>query len=127
MAANLKTWLVENEGMPADANNDVVRATLKSALEGGRLERRRLCQDDAWHDRQAEPEQSFGGAGDGIRVKRGSERYSTTKSVGKHVRTGLPVRNERGREVQTPSELEYAKAGTFQEHRLPLRHSSRSV
>ncbi|MBA3483920.1 MAG: phage major capsid protein [Pirellulales bacterium] len=55
------------------------------------------------------PADVFGGA----RVKKPSERYSTTKSVAKHGRTGLPVRDEKGREVETTSELEYAKAGAF--------------
>lgn len=47
-----------------------------------------------------------------LRVKRPSERYSTTKSVGRHVRSGAPVRYL-GRDVELLSQLETAKAGAF--------------
>ncbi len=47
-----------------------------------------------------------------IRVKNPSERYSTTKSVGKHARTGQTVRYL-GRDAELPSQLETAKAGVF--------------
>jgi len=49
---------------------------------------------------------------DHVRVKNPSERYSTTKSTGRHVRTGEAVRYL-GREVELPSQLETAKAGVF--------------
>ncbi len=55
----------------------------------------------------------FGGNGSHPRVKNPSERYNTTKSVGKHVRTGQPVKNEHGREVVSTSEAEYAKVGAW--------------
>jgi len=48
-----------------------------------------------------------------IRVKAAGESYDATKSVGKHARTGLAVRDERGREVCLPSEFEYSKAGAL--------------
>ena len=51
-------------------------------------------------------------ADDDVRVKNPSERYSTTKSVGRHVRTGQSVRSL-GRDVELPSQLETAKAGVF--------------
>jgi HK97 family phage major capsid protein len=49
---------------------------------------------------------------DDVRVKSPSERYATTRYVGKHVRSGQSVRY-RGREVELPSQLETAKAGVF--------------
>lgn len=49
----------------------------------------------------------------GIRVKAPSERYSDTRLVAKHAKTGLPVHDERGKEVSTPSERTKAKAGVF--------------
>ncbi|MGE3314000.1 MAG: phage major capsid protein [Planctomycetaceae bacterium] len=49
---------------------------------------------------------------DEVRIKRPSERYSTTKSVGRHARTGQPVRYQ-GRDVELLSQMETAKAGAF--------------
>lgn len=55
--------------------------------------------------------------GDDIRVKKPSERYNATKSIAKHARSGMAVCDEKGRQVETVSELEYAKAGAFLKHR----------
>ena len=49
----------------------------------------------------------------GIKVKAASEQYSRVKSIGKHVKTGEPMRDEFGREVETVSQVEFAKAGAF--------------
>ncbi len=57
------------------------------------------------------PATVFGG--NNPRVKAASERYNSTKSVGKHVRSGEGVKDFAGRDVQLPSELELAKAGVF--------------
>jgi HK97 family phage major capsid protein len=48
----------------------------------------------------------------GVRVKNASESYSTTKSVGKHTKTGKPV-EWCGKAVETPSQLEIAKMGAW--------------
>jgi HK97 family phage major capsid protein len=54
-----------------------------------------------------------GKGGPHIRVKDASESYLNTKSVGKHTKMGVPVRDQHDQEVMLPSELEYAKAGAF--------------
>lgn len=53
------------------------------------------------------------GSNGGIRVKAASEQYLRVKSTGKHVKTGEAMRDEFGREVQTVSQAEFAKAGAF--------------
>ncbi|MBL8830296.1 MAG: phage major capsid protein [Planctomycetaceae bacterium] len=57
------------------------------------------------------PATVFGGGSP--RVKAPSERYSNTKSTGKHVRTGEAVKDFAGRDVLLPSEAELAKAGVL--------------
>lgn len=55
------------------------------------------------------PDKVFGGA----RVKKPSERYSSTKSVATHATSGKAVTDERGKQCETTSELEFAKAGSL--------------
>lgn len=62
------------------------------------------------------PEQLFKSAAEAgdpqVRVRKTSERFSTTKSVGKHEKYGHDVKC-RGQSVESLSELEYAKLGVF--------------
>lgn len=106
----LQDWLVSKNLAQAswtDANL-FQEATIK-ALKSGTLLPAEF--DELQHGKSPDPAEVF------ARVKRPSERYSTTKSVAKHAKSGMPVRDERGREVQSVSELEYAKAGVFLKHR----------
>lgn len=49
----------------------------------------------------------------GIHVHGAGESYSTTKAIGKHKRTGMPVEGPSGKPVELPSQLELAKAGVL--------------
>jgi HK97 family phage major capsid protein len=49
----------------------------------------------------------------GVRVKAGSESYSTAKSIAKHRKFNFTPRDEKGQEVLTTSELEHAKMGVW--------------
>src|SRR5262245_56852296 len=108
-SAALQAWLVENNfaqktwSDPALFQGAAIKAVTEdklspekfTELQGGKA------------GKSVDPADVFGAlGGSNARVKKPSERYSSTKSVAKHVRTGLPVRDERGREVQTTSELE---------------------
>jgi HK97 family phage major capsid protein len=57
------------------------------------------------------------GGGEHIRVKKPSEQYLTTKSVGRHIKTGEPVTFE-GRQLLEPSELQLAKVGAWAKHAM---------
>lgn len=121
LSALLKKWLVDNALVLANASDDEFRNAAKSAISRGDLTAAKLeelGEDDAETYirsivadtlKGADPATVFGGA----RVKRPSERYSTTKSVGKHATTGQIVRDEHGKAVELPSELENAKAGAL--------------
>jgi HK97 family phage major capsid protein len=75
------------------------------AIEAGTLTEAEL----ATLSKSKTPSDVFGG----VRLKKAGERYSTTKSVAKHAKSGLPVLNERGLEVETVSQLETVKAGVL--------------
>lgn len=84
------------------------------AIRDGKLTPEEFSElNEAKSGKSPSPQDVFGGA----RVKRPSERFSSTKSIAKHSKSGMPVRNERGQYVETVSELEYAKAGAFLKHR----------
>lgn len=138
----LTKWLIER-GAAENQGDDYYKSKIEAALDDGSLTFREYAEMtesvkqaaiDAVVEKVAEkltgqkgsttmnkaftggspnPAEVFGG---GIRVKAGSEAYCTTKSVGKHIRTGLPVCDERGREVQTSSQLERAKLGAWMKY-----------
>jgi HK97 family phage major capsid protein len=54
-----------------------------------------------------------GNGGTHIRVKDASETYLTTKSVGKHAKMGIPIRDQHDQEAMLPSQAEYAKTGVL--------------
>lgn len=63
----------------------------------------------------------FGGSPPGngsmnVTVKTASEMYCAKKSIGAHTRTGQPVTNERGAQVELPSQRELALFGAFYKH-----------
>lgn len=138
----LKEWLIKNFGASVDGADSYYRSKTEAAMQDGSLSVKDYqsltpgpssAAINAVVDGVVEkltgagakggsmnkalafsggpnPADVFGG---GIRVKAGSEAYSTTKSIGKHVRTGLPVVNERGKQVELSSELERAKLGAW--------------
>jgi HK97 family phage major capsid protein len=57
------------------------------------------------------------GGGEHLRVKKPSEQYLSTKSVGRHIKTGEPVAFE-GRQLLEPSELQLAKIGAWAKHAM---------
>jgi HK97 family phage major capsid protein len=115
VSQKLKDWLTENGYGQKSWTEDSVESATNSALSDGKLTVQKLAElidaEVSLTPRGKSPSAKdvFGN----LRVKRPSERYSHTKSVAKHARTGLPVCNERGREVETISQREYAKAGAF--------------
>lgn len=133
----LKRFAIERLKVDDDASDQTFRIAINNALENGSITPEKIKElDDAWNSSVAgtiakqvatelrqkaigtsgpDPVEMFtGGNGSGVvRVKAGGELYSVTKSVGKHHKTGLPVLDEQGREVQTSSEYEHAKAGVF--------------
>jgi HK97 family phage major capsid protein len=103
----LKTWLVENDFAVSSLTNDEAwKAATQTALDSEKLTSTKFAE---LQENKVKAADVFGGA----RVKRPSERYTHTKSVAKHSRTGQPVRDERGAEVQSVTQLEHAKAGAF--------------
>src|SRR5262249_55162712 len=86
--------------------DDAWKAATQKALDAGTLTSDKFVELQGKSVKAADV---FGGA----RVKKPSERYSHSKSVAKHARTGQSVRDERGREVETVSQLEYAKSGVL--------------
>lgn len=63
------------------------------------------------------PSTVFARGGD-VKVKAGSERYSSKRYVGKHCKTGCEVRNpfQKGLPTETPSEKDHALCGAFLKH-----------
>src|ERR1051325_4354339 len=108
----LKKWLTENVGIAATADDTTFSNAAQQALADGKLTGQKLAEllkPEQRKNTGPNSREVFGG----VRVKAPSETYSHTKTVGKHVRTGQPVRDERGREAMLPSQLEYAKAGAL--------------
>jgi HK97 family phage major capsid protein len=93
-----KSWSLDAESLWTDA--------AQKAFDDGKLTDEKLADLQKTKVKAAD---LFGGA----RVKTAGERYDNTKSVAKHVRTGEAVRDDQGREVQTISQREHAKAGAF--------------
>lgn len=106
LTKSLRDFLV-SKGLAQDSWTDdqLFAKAAADALESGELSPEQFSELTG----KKTAEDVFGG----VRVKKASERYSTTKSVAKHARTLEPVCNERGKQVETVSELEYAKAGVL--------------
>lgn len=109
--AALMGWLADHGYCNAGATDEkIIKNAVTAAVAQGKLSEETLTELSGLSESPT-AEKAF------ARVKKPSERYSTTKSVGKHARSGEAVRDERGRTVETPSELEYAKAGAFLKYR----------
>lgn len=94
-----------NSSLTVGDDHKFVAEAVANALEDGTLTAEKFAE----LNNQKTPADVFGN----VRLKKPSERYSTTKSVAKHAKTGMPVLNERAEEVQTVSTLETVKAGVL--------------
>ncbi|NOY41580.1 MAG: phage major capsid protein [Planctomycetes bacterium] len=109
LSKNVKAWLVKNADAQSTWTDDNLFAeAATSALEAGTLTPTKFAELNG-----PSPDDVFGQP----RVKKPSERYSSKKTAAKHVRTGEHVRDEKGKQVETISELEHAKIGAFLKHR----------
>lgn len=115
IANNLRQWLKSTFTELGDQSSETdYREAATKAVRDGRLTVKMLSELQGGDTSHVTPDMLFGSAdGNGDRHKAG---LSTTKSVGRHVKTGEPMRDERGREAQLPSEMENAKAGAFLRH-----------
>lgn len=111
ISTELQNWLVERDYAQKTWTDaaDWKSAALK-AIEDGQLSAEKLAELTTQKGNAGTTPSSLFGD---VRVKGPGERYSAVKSPAKHARSGQPVRDERGREVLTTSELEFAKAGAF--------------
>ncbi len=122
-----RTWLKSRLNLPDNASDDRMLTVMGAAVADGSYDPKELVEQiksskaaqDAQHSKEGTEDVmadtttlSSKALGGNPRVKAPSERYSTTKSVAKHSRTGLPVQWN-GRDVENPSELEKAKLGAF--------------
>ena len=117
IAKNVRDFLI-SKGLAKDTwtGNALYLEAAMEALEAGQLTPEKFAElqygEGSDVSKRLTPSKVFGG-GDSIRVKKPSERYSATKSVAKHAKTGLPVTDERGKPVETTSELEKFQAGCW--------------
>ncbi|WP_425397298.1 phage major capsid protein [Aeoliella sp.] len=113
ISADMKNWLVKHgyadSGLDRSDDNLWVDAVEKAASEA--VDFAHMLRDDDVElvERKTAAEQVFGS----VRLKKASERYSHKKSVALHKTTGLPVTDERGRQVETTSQKELALCGAF--------------
>ena len=132
----IKSWLIENSYASAGDSDAEMKAALDGAMKDGALTSEKIQAIEAealavalGHiaDKKAKeakgvgsvtPTDVFSGKGSSsVNVKDASARYSEKRYVGKHLKTGEPVRAF-GKEVELPSERDFAKAGALFKHRL---------
>ncbi|MAT71560.1 MAG: phage major capsid protein [Planctomycetaceae bacterium] len=124
VSESLKGWLVKHDYVAASVDDEfVLDRAVKSAISDGTLSQARLKAFELADDERkaanfvrgvvAADSPTAGQVFGDPRVKKPSERYSSTKSAGKHVRTGEPVRDEHGKTVELPSELDNARSGAL--------------
>lgn len=107
VSQKLRDWLTENGfGQKSWTDDSLWQSAAQKAIDAGTLTAEKFSE---LQGKQVKAADVFSGA----RVKAASERYSHSKSVAKHSRSGMPVVNERGKQVETVSQREYAKAGAF--------------
>ncbi|NQT17326.1 MAG: phage major capsid protein [Planctomycetes bacterium] len=136
MTSELKNWLVENRGVSETiTDNKLWQAAVERSIVDGTLSLDKLAElmgptdDDG--DELVNLIQEAVGNGITTALNRGptsaevfgqvntkdaTGRYCTKRVTGKHVKTGQPVCDENGRYAETPSELDYAKAGVLLKH-----------
>lgn len=121
----LRSLLVKRFGMPAEADDQAVRTLISAKITTGELDPKEIV-DAHKAAQQAKdaamtltPAQMFASHAavaapvTTITVRDASWSYPTTKNLGMHVKTGMPVQDERGRQVLLPSACEKAKAGAW--------------
>lgn len=114
----LMAWIEKHCGVAAGSSDEKYIAALKDAADSGKLthpqlkELQTLLDDAEKAAGKVSAKDVFGGR---IRVRSASERYSSTKSVGRHARTGQTV-HAFGKSVETASELEAAQCGAMLKH-----------
>ncbi|MBI2480291.1 MAG: phage major capsid protein [Planctomycetia bacterium] len=116
IANTLKQWLKTNTGVDDSATETEFKGAAARAIRDGSLSVKSFAdlQGDASLS-HVTPDMLFG-SGDGANGNGHKRGLSTHKSVGRHVKTGEPMRDERGREAMSQSEHEAAKAGAFLKH-----------
>jgi HK97 family phage major capsid protein len=108
VSAALKSWLVENSFAVSTLTDDESwKAATSKALDDGKLTPAKFGELQAVKSPSAKD--VFGGA----RVKAAGERYSDSKSVALHVKSGKSVVGFNGQPVETISQRENAKAGAL--------------
>jgi HK97 family phage major capsid protein len=109
LTAALKTWLNEHAGCTPGMADAELRLRAGAAVRDGTLPPAKLAE-------LVSPPGTDVGAllaeGQRVRVRGAGERYSTTKTVAKHVKTGQPVLY-RDKPAETASKLELAKFGAW--------------
>ena len=129
----VKRWLIENDYASESDSPDELAKAVDGALQDGELTHEKIQGLEALALAEAmgvlsDSKSKKGGdtnhaevfAGKDaprIDVKAPSARYSEKKYVGKHVKTGQTVKYQ-GRDIETASEREMAKAGALLKHRL---------
>ena len=116
ISQKLRDFLVEiGYAQKTWTDNDLFKQAAKQAIDNGKLSVDKFSElSGDEKSTGVTPREVFGG--DNIRVKKPSERYSATKSVALHAKSGKPVNDEQGRPVQTVSELEKFQVGCWMKH-----------
>jgi HK97 family phage major capsid protein len=110
-----RRYAANHLGLAADASDRRVYKALGRALRdgeitGGQFDKMTVGEDGSYSVRDSRPARSKGASI--YRVKDVSEKYSTKRHTGKHVRTGSAIFHN-GKAVETPSELDFAKAACW--------------
>src|SRR4051812_8307464 len=107
-----RSFARDHLGIAAEASDGAARPGIGNALKNDTLDLTGLSRltrgASATVLRDTKPARSK--ASHLYRVKDATERYSDSRPVGKHFRTGQPV-SYLGKEVRRPSQTDYAKAG----------------
>jgi HK97 family phage major capsid protein len=109
LTTGLKNWLIQHMNVAPSSDEEAFRRAASEAVKGGTLSSEKLAE--LVGSTTPSPETVFSR----IRMKGGSEQYSTTKSTGKHAKTGESIL-WRGKPAELPSQQETAKLGVFFKH-----------
>lgn len=112
IANTLRQWLKSNAGVDDSATEVEMKGATAKAIREGTLTVKMFAdlQGGDTSLSHVTPDMLFGSGDDHNGHKAG---LSTTKSIGRHVKTGEPMRDERGREAMTASEHENCLSGAF--------------
>ncbi|HQU46091.1 MAG TPA: hypothetical protein PK867_24975, partial [Pirellulales bacterium] len=119
LTQRLKTWLIDSLDVGPDSTNEEFSAATVKALQDGDLTEDTLdglitkSGGGGVTSRELFGGSKSAGRGGSVNVKNPSERYSDFTYRAKHAKTGKPVRDQKGAEVQTASERTIARIGAF--------------